>query len=477
MSGHDEAAEAIVLPRSRFYHGPYGRMFRKLPPYVPEGENPIHSLLTLAENMDDANLTESNDPTSDNPEIPAGYTYFGQFIGHDITYDPTSSLIRFNDPNKLHNFRTPRLDLDSLYGSGPQDMPYLYDRNREGYLLVGKGQTEKEEDLPRNFQGWALIGDMRNDENIIISQLQLAFIKFHNAVMDWLAQERNLTGMRAFAEAQQLVRWHYQWVVIHDFLVKLVGDKIVRNILPSPERLGRFNLKYYDWKSQPFIPIEFSAAAFRFGHSMIRSQYRLNYKVSPRPIIPRRLDLGERRHLFGFRPLPAFWSLQWDLFLEIKGSSPQQSREIDTRQSHQLAKLPSPLPGQPGLGEVHYPNLASHDLIRGYRMELPSGQAVAKFMGFEPLEGPEEPLWHYILREAEELNNGRKLGPVGGYIVAEVIIGLVVGDPTAFLNVDSDWKPIFLSEGGQFELRDILRFAKVPLTKQELKDQAGFLDE
>ena len=138
----------------------------------------------------------------DNEAIPAGYTYFGQFVDHDITFDPVSSLQRINDPDALENFRTPRFDLDSVYGSGPGDEPFQYDRDSiDGVkLLVGKGrdvntgETTSEDDLPRNAQGIALIGDPRNDENIIVSQLQLAFIKLHNKFVDQISGSTGLTG-------------------------------------------------------------------------------------------------------------------------------------------------------------------------------------------------------------------------------------------------------------------------------------------
>lgn len=166
----------------------------------------------------------------DNPEIPAGYTYLGQFIDHDITFDPSSSLQRMNDPEGLVNFRTPRFDLDSLYGSGPDDEPFQYDEASGGTkFLIGKGrhtdteQPTADDDLPRNEQGRALIGDPRNDENTIVSQLHLTFSKLHNRLVDQVGTEHELTGDELFKKAQRLTRWHYQWVVVHDFLARIVS--------------------------------------------------------------------------------------------------------------------------------------------------------------------------------------------------------------------------------------------------------------
>jgi hypothetical protein len=543
MPKHGQTIDDIILPHSPFYQGPYGRMFRNLPPHVPTfdliepfmddfdfppekikqarenteaGRETILKL--LASTMIDKDLDQSEDTDGDNPEIPAGYTYFGQFITHDITFDPTSSLMRFNDPNKIRNFRTPRLDLDSLYGGGPRDNPFLYDRPMSGKLLVGKNrhiklksiddwrkedvwiegvietgecndeilETFTEDDLPRNSKGQALIGDMRNDENIMLSQLQLAFIKFHNAVIDWQKKDHSLEGIFAFSEAQRLVRWHYQWVILHDFLPRIVERNTLKEILGEPDCLSEPRLCYYQWRHHPFIPVEFAVAAFRFGHSMVRTQYDLNFLQKNIPIAPR---LNNRHHhLMGFRNLRQYWTLQWDLFLEINGSTPQKSRLIDHQLSHRLADLPHP-------GERER-NLALSDLLRGYKMELPSGQDVARAMGIHHkkiADKPELPLWYYILQEAKVIQKGLKLGPVGSRIVAEVVVGLLAGDPHSFFNVDPWWYPEFSSsqknpfkskdqknpfilppDQNPFMLQDILKFARVSVDKKYLTDVYGF---
>lgn len=430
------------------------------------------------------------DILGENTATPAGYTYFLQYITHDITFDPTSSLMRFNDPDKIRNFRTPHLDLDSLYGNGPDVSPFMYnydpygskrnDLNQKYFLLVGKGgeRDTEEDDLPRNTLGRALIGDPRNDEHLILSQMHLAFIKFHNRVLQDLI-DQGLKGQYAFQEAQRLVRWHYQWVILCDFLPRFVDDDILKEIFPSfydPETPKIFptllnyqkepKLRYYCWRNQPFIPIEFSVAAFRFGHSMIRNEYIFNGIINVSTnIIPTDPAAGEDTHLLGFRKLRPRWTVQWDLFLQITDDvTPQTSRKIDTNLSTQLRALPFPLEG------LERRSLATRDLMRGYKMGLPSGQAIARAMGEESLDGPEAPLWYYILREAEEEQQGLKLGPVGGRIVAEVIIGLLSGDPHSFINVDPKWRPtIYSSMEKDFELRDIFHHAKVPLTKEAIE--------
>ena len=182
----------ILAPRSKFYQGPYGRLCPELPAWSPPGVKPEDvdkhfedyargSMVEVPNKVpreiaEDATLRNQLEKKFSS-KIPAGYTYFGQFVDHDITFDPASSLVRQNDPNGLLNFRTPRLDLDNVYGRGPDDQPYLYDAKDKAKMLIGKipGAT-KLRDLPRNSQGSAMVGDMRNDENSMVSQIQLGFL-------------------------------------------------------------------------------------------------------------------------------------------------------------------------------------------------------------------------------------------------------------------------------------------------------------
>jgi hypothetical protein len=250
--GATEARGLQAVPQSPLHQGLFGRMFRKLPAQRP----PDDLLAFLAATMIEP---AGAGPELDNPAIPAGYTYLGQFVDHDITFDPTSKLQRLNDPNALRNFRTPRFDLDSLYGAGPSDNPFLYEDEGEFAgvkLLVGRRLDQpafrgaEARDLPRNWQGRALIGDPRNDENNIVPQLQLAFIDFHNAVVDRVKAEEGLSGQPLFEEAQRQVRWHYQWVVVHDFLKK----RLVAPSSPRPRRPAtRCAGKGLDWPGPPLV--------------------------------------------------------------------------------------------------------------------------------------------------------------------------------------------------------------------------------
>src|SRR5213076_304467 len=187
------------VPASSQFEGRFGRLFRTLPPArFDEGDLKSLASVMIAEaeakpTSEEQNDDEENTGTPDDPGISAGFTYLGQFIDHDLTFDPASSLQKQNDPEALVDFRTPRFDLDCLYGRGPADQPYLY-RADGVHMLLGNALTGADNDphargVPRNQPepsepARALIGDPRNDENIIVSQLHAIFLRFHNKVVE-----------------------------------------------------------------------------------------------------------------------------------------------------------------------------------------------------------------------------------------------------------------------------------------------------
>lgn len=448
-------SERVTL--SPLHEGRFGRMFRKL---SPAPTLPPDELVALANAMVDTDSPTSWDgaPTlRDNRDIPAGYTYFGQFVDHDITFDPASSLQRQNDIDALRDFRSPRFDLDSLYGSGPADEPFQYVRGSKGLELLVEPNREGIEDLPRNSQDVALIGDPRNDENIIVSQLQLVFLKLHNRVGAEVAADPAVPEEAKFEEAQKRVRWLYQWVVIFDYLPRVVGKDTFADIVRR-DRHGRIDLVHalYRPKNNPFMPIEFSAAAFRFGHSMIRGIYDLNGIVRQRPIFTAAPMTDPLADLRGFRRLPQGWTADWSLFFEIDDSNPQPSRLIDARLVNPLFQLPT-IEGEP--------SLALRNLQRGEALGLPSGQDVARHIGVQVLTATDlgarepTPLWFYLLKESELLGDGGlHLGPTGGAIVGQVLVGLLEGDPTSWFNVNPSWVPP-LPAGENTTVPDLIKFA------------------
>jgi hypothetical protein len=457
--GHGYELRGLAyLPLSRLHEGRFGRMFR-LPPFVPSDARIAEIAALMTEN------TTGPSPELDNPTIPAGYTYLGQFIDHDLTFDPTSSLDRQNDPDALTNFRSPRFDLDCIYGRGPADDPFLYDKTAAGEKLL-IGHHDNEDDLPRNSQDTALLGDPRNDENIFVSQLHLTMLKFHNKVVDLVAADPGLRrgSETTFEAAQRIVRWHYQWLVVHDFLRRVVGQQTLDAVLDESGRYPRVHRRFYKWARDPFMPVEFSVAAYRFGHSMIRGAYKLNTLVGPLPTFtPDPVGQNPLRHFGGFRILPPFWTIEWARFFEVDGAGSdarQQSRLIDAKLADPLAALP------PEIGGAR-PSLIERNLTRGARLLLPSGQDVAHHMAADVLDdsdlglpgGGPAPLWYYLLKEAQIQANGHHLGQVGGRIVAEVFLGLLEKDPSSYLRNQPSWTPFLPSASpGEFTMPDLLAF-------------------
>lgn len=468
MAPHGSAAfhGGLWAPNSKYYNqGKFGRLFPTLPAHFPKLDNPADrpdkKFLELGKASGIMDPGAANN--LDNSEIPAGFVFFGQFVDHDITFDPTSSLERQNDPEAIQNFRTPALELDSVYGSGPGANPHLYQKNKLKLLI----DTVAPDDLPRNSLNTALIGDPRNDENMIISQLHLAFLKFHNAVVDNLPA----TTPNRFERAQQLVRWHYQWIVLHQFLPLIVGQDLVNEIYLGPcNGIGR---QFFDWRHEPFIPVEFAVAAYRFGHTQIPGTLQVNdsdFKVDGNSQIPLfdpdEIGDADPDDLSGGVRAPRRF-VQWKYFFDTGDGVQQPSKRLDTVLSGPLFDLPFLPP------EETVRSLAQRNLVRGLSFALPAGQTIARAMCIDPLApsdladvaslgfDAETPLWFYILREADVQQDGKILGPVGGRIVAEVLVGLLEGDRNSFLRAFPKWQPDLGPAPGQFGLTDLLQIAGV----------------
>ncbi|MGH2700918.1 MAG: peroxidase family protein [Actinomycetota bacterium] len=490
---HGHASLGESTPRSIFYEqGRFGRLFPALPPFAADTGLMRDALLELGAKkgpMDaDDDLSDPialiTDPTKsinnpDNPATTAGFTFLGQFLDHDMTFDPSSSLARQQDPESIRNFRIPSLDLDNLYGGGPGASPHLYDASIDGgrtSLLIEKIpgsaavsiDNKARFDLPRNSQKTALIGDPRNDENLIVSQLHLALLRFHNKVVVDVKSELGAghTLGEVFAEAQRVVRWHYQWLVIHEFLVKTVGEELVENVLNKGP-------KHFKWRNDPYIPVEFSVAAYRFGHSQVRPSYRANFGTSATNAAqqffalifdPAATDPDDPADLRGGRRARRRF-IDWQTFFDFGDGKARRNKKIDTTLSTVLFELM----GQPQDEPI---SLASRNLLRSLTMKVPSGQRVAKAMKLPVLAAADlddlssfhlqgrTPLWFYVLREADVTTDGERLGPVGGRIVAEVIIGLITGDQHSYLRQDPDWTPTY-GPDGSFTAVDLLKAAGV----------------
>ncbi len=463
------------------------------------------ALLQLGSVMADPG-EQGNEQRQFNSRIPAAMTYLGQFIDHDMTSRtdrdpgefeafPLPPLQQGEDPKKileqLHvasedgslrsplepvspdlvvrfvtNGRRPRLDLDSVYGDGPPlsndgtetESDKLYDANRRlkvnqasGYIDVPR-TSDKDVEKPGKT---ALIADMRNDENLLISQLHAAFLAFHNAV----ATEMEGEDTTRYSKARQRVRWAYQYIVANEFLPEVCDPAVVDDI-------RRNGVRFYSPAANGgirFMPLEFSVAGFRFAHSMIRPFYRLNHEQTHN--ITTLLGTS-RGPLIENNQVTPESVLRWENLTDVGcwgRRNPQAARRIDTKLAEGLLNLPM------AEGEDNFlSHLAQRNLARGYLLSLPTGEAVAQAMGIKPLptdvlySDPDKkvqkkltevlstlgyadkercigrtPLWYYVLKEAETRTKGNSLGAVGSRLVAETILGSLECDPDSYLNSDS----------------------------------------
>jgi hypothetical protein len=422
------------------YGGRYGRMFADLEPFSAD-EAFLHMIGSAGGLCDGSPVAETG---SDDANVAAGWPFLGQFVAHDITAD-RSPLRSHAEERQLHNFRTPRLNLECLYGGGPVGSPYLYSRDDPAKLLLGLGGN----DVPRNQEGLALIGDPRNDVHLFVNQLHVAFLRAHNLIVDRLRAD-GVPEPGVFDEARRAAMWHYQWILVHDYLPTLIGRELVVDLRDN-------GLRYYHYDGTPYIPFEFADAAFRYGHSQIRHRYVINERADPVPMFP---------DLMGFGPVSPERAVDWHLLFDLPGRPPaQRSKRMDGTLPASLINLPAQITGD--VDDEAYHSLAARDLQRGQAIGLPSGEAIARRIGVQPVDAEaiglahhgwrdETPLWFYILREADTLGDGDRLGPVGGRIVGEVLVGLLQADPESFVAVDPGWRPTLPSAGETFDLADLL---------------------
>ncbi|MFI6495829.1 heme peroxidase family protein [Nonomuraea typhae] len=396
----------------------------------------------------------------DNPFNTAGTTFFGQFLDHDMTFDNRSPLGVPTRPELSPNERTPVFDLDTVYGGGPTASPQLYNADRITMRVESGGLFE---DLPRNANGSAIIGDDRNDENMMISGLQAAFLLFHNRVVA-LLREQGTPPAQLFATARRTVTWHYQWIILNEFLPQIIGRPLVDHILA-------FGRQFYRPPGAPFIPVEFQIA-YRFGHSMIRPSYRANlagdngqpfFGFIFDPVAEGQADPVDLR---GGRRAPRRF-IGWQTFFNFGDGELRLNKRMDTTVSTPLFQLPlSTIPSNdPPI------SLATRNLLRHLTWSLPSGQRLATAMGIPQVETPElapygfatsAPLWYYVLKEGKDLGDGIQLVGVGARLIGEVFIGLLQKDPNSYLTVQPTWRPTLPSRSaGTFGMVDLLRFAQV----------------
>lgn len=444
----------------------------------PEGDQPdVDALKALGAAME----TEQPGNAKKDSSIPAGFTYFGQFLDHDINFDRTPLVVGGAvDPLATANNRSPSLDLDSVYGGGPSVRPDLYEADG-ATLRVGACSPSKDgaqADIPVSpndlvrVDRRAVIGDPRNDENLALAQLHVAFLKFHNTfVAEFRTAFPSLDGDRLFNRAREATIKHYQRIVLRDFLPKIIDLNALEFVLLHGHR-------FFKPEQHAHMPIEFSVAAFRLGHSMIRPSYEWNRVFNSKEGHPGRITTATLQLLFEFTQfsgstapgdspffgaadtLPSNWIVDWRLMFDVEGSPPpagfkvNRARRIDTQLAFALKNLPE-FAGV-GVSDPALLSLASRNLLRGRLVKLPHGLSVASAIAAGGLphdklteaqlrDGPHgaklaevglldaPPLWYYILREGE-LKEGETLGPVGSAIIAETIVAHIRNSDVSVLS-------------------------------------------
>jgi hypothetical protein len=450
-------------------------------------------------------MTVDADQAKRDSKVPSGYTYLGQFLDHDLTFDKSKlqddAVVPVAD---LVQGRSPSLDLDSLYGLGPTLTPQFYSDGIR--LKVGStvksfpndGIANKPHpgfDLPRRPNRKALIPDVRNDENLAVAQTHLAFIRFHNRVVGKLAAD-GVPQADLFTKAREMVVRHYQWMIRSDFLPRVVKPALVTNVFTNGRKVFEVAPAPGDF---PTMPVEFSVGAYRLGHSMVRSAYDWNHVFDDGG---GSLDFlfefsGTSGGLGGDPRLPSNWIADFrrlydfteagrnDLRPIVHGRNKMNfARRIDTLLTDFLASMPDGAIGGPEPKQIRR-NLAFRNLTRAHMLQLATGQQMVALMrsrgvtltaltGPQILEGnkgatlaglnapqraavvKDTPLWFYALREAE-FNAGR-LAAVGGRLVAETFHRAMGGGEISIL-ADPTWRPTLGPDPDTFRMVDLLLFA------------------
>ncbi|MEO1259498.1 MAG: peroxidase family protein [Bacteroidota bacterium] len=378
---------------------------------------------------------------ADSHNITNGEATFGQLLAHDMTFENVSSFQKSFQPPALANERSIGLDLDSTYGLRTES--FYYQKKQSSHLLL-QGRQDADRlyswcDVPRNFEGTAIIPDPRDDESIIVSRIHVLFMLFHNQYI-----RRFLDGYseaEKFWEARLRVTWFYHWLIVHHYLYKVLDKKICDDIY-------RNGAKYF--RQPNFIPLEFSGAAFRIGHSQSRDVNQLNDTT-----VAGIFDLGS------FEPTNVY--VDWSYLFDRGDGKVEFAKKIDTK----IAPAFHDIPFLRNETDVRLRSLPFRNLKRGVVYGLPSGESVAKRLCLEPLQIleteklclPGTPLWFYILKEAELMHDGEHLGPVGSRIFGEVFFSILKNDPKSYLVQHPKWEPNGLGNAkGVFGFRELINF-------------------
>ena len=451
-------------------------------------------------------LLNTSPSSIDKQTMPAGYTYLGQFIDHDIVRLQRSSkpARKFQiNLESLKYLRSPSLDLDSLYGSeeafGP-DVP-----NLEGKFISNSNKFGKRSgntlisDLPRkkiDYKYLAEIGDDRNDENLIIAQMHVLFMNAHNILVDhYKSKTPRATVLQSFLSARKTLTVLYQAIIKNDFLDRILNPEVFQRIFKSRTRMPF--IIHTSPNMVPSLPVEFIGAAFRFGHSMIRNTYKINN--NPKTFTLRRLfELTGRGGLI--TPYCAhLYNIDWRFFFDLKkygaNSIVSRAEPIEFNFSKHLRNLINEAPNNN--------DLVFRNIMRGKELGLPSGQDIvaeirdgeSRWSNFNalkdhnfreklgPLFGLSTPLWIYTLLESDfeytntVENSGTRLGVLGSIIVGEVFNHLFHASRVSIYNhSDCEHTEIFFDFLNDLFLDELYEGKKLELKNVKMEDLIAFVD-
>ena len=413
---------------------PFESLFPGLPPHRPPDEMLEHLGKPDGPMSERKSLWSEN--SYDSPSLEAGYTFFGQFLIHDLTYEFVRRMGTDRAPHASAGGPS-SLRLHTLYGPGPEIAPHLYAFYDQDYFSgrLLDSPTGTKQDLPRNRQGRALIADPRNAENIVLAQFHLGMLRFHNAMVNHVSGQH---GPDLFNNAQRQVRWHYQWAVVHDFLPKIVGPAVVEAALDRDHPPG---------DASTGLPLEVAQGVLRYVYSQVRLQYTINDNAEVNLIPANGTSDTLLRHRS--QSIPSRLAVDWSRFFDLGERPPQSSKLIDTKITPAYLNLPLIDDPRPARRSV-----AVRFFLQGKRAGLPSGEAVARALGeqatlpstsaLRKLGLQETPLLYYVLAEAEhqyQSTDDDRLGPVAGRLLADTIIRLLRQDPQSYLNAHPEFRP------------------------------------
>ncbi len=457
-----------------------------IPGNTSDREQPDEETLkALAEAM-----LDDSDPAS---ELPAAYTYFGQFLAHDLTHMKKQE--NGNNETVWVNASNHALTFESLFGTlhagGQSSAEWI----NEAGACLGQNQNiptqiEPTFDLPRDIHnGQPRCVDPRADSNLALAQMHVLLVRFHQK----LAKISEATEQDAKLETKR----HIQAVVLTDYLPRLIPSDIYNSVLKEGRRVVA-----PDDAAEFLVPLEFAAAVFRFGHSMVRKVYSpwgLSWPIGAPDQYPEEsASLGTLLHYTSNgeitkNHLEYYWGQFWRHWVDMKLVGKENSNvfaaPISTRINSDLGKIPKAnFPHIKTDGETF--NLPLQTLLRGSKFSLPSGQEVAEFLGEKQtldvkafldkdprfaevasssILHEHTPLWFYTLAEAEGSPEG-KLGSVAARVVMETFHAALDADHEGILrfmdnNANLDFKiriPTQSETNSHITLTDIVKFVYGP---------------